>query len=47
MRTIYRRHDVAKELLSKVVNEARGYGCGVVQITALDMGCCYIRILDS
>lgn len=34
----YRRQGIAKELLSKVVNEAREYGCGTVQITASDMG---------
>ena len=34
----YRRMGIAKELLSKVVNEAKDYGCGCVQITALDMG---------
>ncbi len=27
-----------KELLSRVVDEAGNYGCGVVQITASDMG---------
>ena len=34
----YRRRGIAKELLSRVVNEARERGCGVVQITASDMG---------
>lgn len=34
----YRRQGIAKELLTRVVNEAREYGCGVVQITASDMG---------
>lgn len=34
----YRRKGIAKELLSRVVNEAREYGCGAVQITASDMG---------
>ena len=34
----YRRQGIAKMLLAKVVNEAREYGSGVVQITALDMG---------
>ena len=34
----YRRRGIAKELLSRVVNEAREYGCGAVQITASDMG---------
>ncbi len=36
--TDYRRQGIAKELLSRVVNEAREYGCGTVQITASDMG---------
>lgn len=34
----YRRLGIAKELLDRVVNEARNYGCSVVQITASDMG---------
>lgn len=34
----YRRKGIAKELLSRVVNEAREYGCGTIQITASDMG---------
>ena len=34
----YRRKGIAKELLSMVVEEARNYGCGCVQITASDMG---------
>lgn len=34
----YRRQGIAKELLSRVVNEARERGCGTVQITASDMG---------
>ncbi|MDO4467353.1 MAG: GNAT family N-acetyltransferase [Bacillota bacterium] len=34
----YRRKGIAKTLLSKVVEEARQYGCGVVQITASEMG---------
>lgn len=34
----YRRQGIAKELLSRVVNEARKRGCGTVQITASDMG---------
>ena len=29
---------IAKELLSRVVEEARDYGCGTVQVTASDMG---------
>ena len=34
----YRRMGIAKELLGRVVEEARAYGCGAVQITASDMG---------
>lgn len=34
----YRRKGIAKELLGRVVEEARAYGCGAVQITASDMG---------
>lgn len=34
----YRRKGIAKELLSRVINEAREQGCGTVQITASDMG---------
>lgn len=34
----YRRKGIAKELLTRVVNEAKEYGCGCVQITASDMG---------
>lgn len=34
----YRRMGIAKELLDKVVDEARKAGCGAVQITASDMG---------
>ncbi len=34
----YRRKGIAKELLSRVVDEAKNYGCGCVQITASDMG---------
>ena len=34
----YRRMGIAKELLRRVVEEARTYGCGSVQITASDMG---------
>ena len=32
------RKGIAKELLHRLVEEARTYGCGVVQITASDMG---------
>lgn len=34
----YRRKGIAKELLNRVVNEAKNYGCGTVHITASDMG---------
>jgi len=34
----YRRMGIAKELLHRVVEEARNYGCGTIQITASDMG---------
>lgn len=34
----YRRMGIAKELLHRVVEEARTYGCGTIQITASDMG---------
>lgn len=34
----YRRQGIAKELLARVVKEAKEYGCGSVQITASDMG---------
>lgn len=29
---------IAKKLLSLVVDEAKNYGCGTIQITASDMG---------
>ena len=34
----YRRQGIARELLRRVVEDARAYGCGTVQITASDMG---------
>lgn len=34
----YRRRGIARELLGRVMEEARQYGCGCVQITASDMG---------
>lgn len=34
----YRRMGIAKKLLHRVVEEARKYGCGTIQITASDMG---------
>lgn len=34
----YRRMGIARELLHRVLEEAKNYGCGAVQITASDMG---------
>ncbi|SNU08898.1 N-acetylglutamate synthase, GNAT family [Lachnospiraceae bacterium] len=34
----YRRMGIAKELLHRVVEEARSYGCATVHVTASDMG---------
>ena len=34
----YRRKGIAKELLRRVVEEARRFGCGTIQITASDTG---------
>lgn len=34
----YRRKGIARELLHRVIEEARAYGCGIVQITASDLG---------
>ena len=34
----YRRQGIARHLLSLIIDEARKYGCGTVQITASDMG---------
>lgn len=34
----YRRKGIAKRLLGLIVDEAKAYGCGLVQITASDMG---------
>ena len=34
----YRRMGIAKELLNRIVSEARQQGCGIIQITASDMG---------
>ena len=34
----YRRRGIAKNLLTKVIDDARKYGCGAIQITASDMG---------
>jgi len=34
----FRRRGIARKLLSLVVEEAKAYGCGTVQITASDMG---------
>lgn len=34
----YRRKGIARSLLDKVVNEAKNYGCAMIQITASNMG---------
>ena len=34
----YRRRGIARELLRRITEEARAFGCGAVQITASDMG---------
>ena len=34
----YRRKGIAKELLSRVIKDAKAYGCGMIQITASEMG---------
>ena len=34
----YRRKGIARELLTRIVKEAKDYGCKTVQITASDMG---------
>ena len=34
----YRRKGISKQLLEKEIQEAKEYGCGLVQITASDMG---------
>ena len=34
----YRRKGIARELLGRVIAEAKVYGCGCVQITASDLG---------
>ena len=34
----YRRKGIAKELLSRVIKDAKAYGCGTIQITASEMG---------
>ena len=34
----YRRKGIAKELLSRVIKDAKEYGCGTIQITAYEMG---------
>jgi len=41
----YRRKGIGKELLSKVVEEARNFGCSTIQITASDMGVLLYTIL--
>ena len=34
----YRRKGIAKELLFRVIKDAKEYGCGTIQITASEMG---------
>ena len=34
----YRRRGIARELLSRVIKDAKEYGCGTIQITGSDMG---------
>ena len=34
----YRRKGIARELLSRVIKDAKEYGCGTIQITASEMG---------
>ena len=34
----YRRKGIAMELLTRVVEEARAYGCGTIHVTASNMG---------
>lgn len=34
----YRRKGIAKELLSRLIKDAKEYGCGTIQITASEMG---------
>ncbi len=34
----YRRQGIARKLLSLVIQDAKEYGCGTIQITASDMG---------
>ena len=34
----YRRKGTARELLSRVIKDAKVYGCGMIQITASEMG---------
>ena len=34
----YRRRGIGRELLSRVVEDAKAWGCGTIQVTASDMG---------
>lgn len=34
----YRRRGIAREVLKRIMEDARAYGCGTIQITASDMG---------
>lgn len=40
----YRRVGIATNLLDRVVNEAKDYGCGTIYITASDMG---VKLYES
>ena len=40
----YRRMGIASQLLDKVVEEAKDYGCGTIYITASDMG---VKLYES
>ena len=40
----YRRKGIAKELLDRVVKEAKDHGCGTIYITASDMG---VKLYES
>ena len=41
----YRRRGIARDLLCRVLDEARAHGCGVAQITASDAGVPLYRTL--
>ena len=39
----YRRQGIARQLLGKIVQEAKKKGCGAIQITASEMGALLYR----